>query len=344
MSLFSKERTISIAPQSIIFTVFLLLSLYFIYYIKDVLLLVTMAFIIMVGLRPLAQWFEKHLHLKRNLAIILTYFIFVSSLILFLAFILPPVVKEIVQLFAIVQVPAIESQLRSLNFTLQEYSEIANRVGQSFGVVMQIINTTFTGVFALLTMFVISVYLMHERPNLHKKIGWFTDKKEHFEKVEAFLDSIEVQLGGWVRGQLILMFVVGLFTYIGLTLLGIPHALPLALIAGLLEIIPNIGPTLSSIPAIIIGFIFFGPIMAAVVLLLYIVVQQLENNLFVPKIMSVNANVNPLIAILAIIIGLKVAGVAGALLAIPLYIIMRTSYVHFFSLVDRRSIEAAKKA
>ena len=142
--------------------------------------------------------------------------------------------------------------------------------------------------------------------------------------------TIENQLGGWVRGQLVLMLVIAVFTYIGFLLIGIPYALPLAILAGFLEILPNIGPTIAAVPAITIAYISSGPALAVVALLFSILVQQLENNVIVPKVMRENANVNPLISIIAILIGLQLAGVVGALLAIPLYIVIRTVYGSFF--------------
>src|SRR5690606_15670337 len=124
----------------------------------------------------------------------------------------------------------------------------------------------------------------------------------------------------------LLMLAVGLLSFVGLSLLGIPYAVPLALLAGLLEIVPNVGPTVAAIPAVFVGYLAGGPVIAGVVALLAIVIQQIENNLLVPKIMHANANVNPLISLILILTGLKVTGVIGALLAIPVYIVMRTAY------------------
>ena len=147
---------------------------------------------------------------------------------------------------------------------------------------------------------------------------------------DRFINSLELQLGGWVRGQLLLMTVIGVVTYIGLTALGIPYALPLAIIAGLLEAVPNIGPTLASLPAIAIALFTISPTMAGIVVLLYVVIQQLENNIIVPKIMASAANVSPLIAIVVIITGLKLGGVVGTLLSVPLFLFVRTIIEQYY--------------
>ncbi len=123
-------------------------------------------------------------------------------------------------------------------------------------------------------------------------------------------------MGAWVRGELILMFVVGLMTYIGLSLLRVEYALPLAIIAGLLEAVPVVGPIISSVPAILVALVT-NPISAIGVVLLYIVIQQLENNILVPEIMEAAVGVSPLLVILALLIGASLFGIAGAILAVP---------------------------
>jgi predicted PurR-regulated permease PerM len=122
------------------------------------------------------------------------------------------------------------------------------------------------------------------------------------------------------------MITIGVITYIGLSLLSIPYAIPLALAAGLLEILPNLGPTLAAVPAVAIAYFTTGPAMAGFIVLFYTIVQQLENNLIVPKIMKDNVDVNPLTTILVILIGFKVGSVLGALLAVPFYILVRSIY------------------
>ena len=112
------------------------------------------------------------------------------------------------------------------------------------------------------------------------------------------------------------MILVGTANYIGLSLLGIPFALPLAILAGLLEIIPNIGPITASIPGIIIG-LSISPVTGLAVGALALLIQQLENYVLVPKIMEKSVGVSPLIILLALAIGFRIAGVIGAILAVP---------------------------
>jgi predicted PurR-regulated permease PerM len=189
---------------------------------------------------------------------------------------------------------------------------------------------TFSRIFTFFTLLVISFYMMLDRPNLYKKASWFTRDAKQIQDFKTFIDSLEEQLGGWVRAQLVLMLVIGLITFGVLTLIGVPYALPLAILAAALEIIPNIGPTIAAIPAITLAYIYFGPAWAAFTAVCYIGIQQVENHIIVPKIMKDNVDVNPLVAIVTIIVGLEVGGVIGAILSIPTYIIFRTVYSIWF--------------
>jgi predicted PurR-regulated permease PerM len=328
---FSKTKeTITISPSIVVFTVFFLLGLWLLFYIRSILLLLFMAFILMVALHPLVKKFETHLKLSRGLSAGLAYFIFITFLVLFLALLIPPLAKEMYGLIGKINIPVLQEQIKSFNFTVAEISNIADRVGSSVGVLFQAINVTFSSIFTAFTLFVLSFYLMVERRTLHQKIYWFSKAKNHIAQADAFLNSIELQLGGWVRGELILMFAVGTLNYVGLLLLGVPYALPLALVAGFLEILPNLGPILSTVLASLIALTVGGPFLALGVAVMGIVIQQVENSFLVPKVMSVNANVNSLTSILSILIGLQLGGIAGGFLAIPAYIVMRSVYSTFF--------------
>ena len=148
----------------------------------------------------------------------------------------------------------------------------------------------------------------------------FSGKQEKL--VESIIVKVENGLGQWIRGQLSLSFIVGVLTYIGLRILGIPYALPLALIAGILEIIPIVGPIISAIPAILVGATM-APILGLAAAALFLIIQQVENNIIVPMVMSRVVGIQPPIIIIALLIGGKIAGLAGAFLAIPIIVVAK---------------------
>lgn len=136
------------------------------------------------------------------------------------------------------------------------------------------------------------------------------------EKGILTIHLVEEKLGAWLRGQVILSLSIGLITWIALTILGIPFALPLAILAGFLEIIPTLGPIIAAIPATIVA-LAISPVMALTVIGVYTGIQIAENNFLVPKIMQKAVGLNPVVIIIAILIGGNLMGVAGALLSIP---------------------------
>ncbi len=323
------DKAISISPITVVFTVFFLLSLYALYQVREVLVLLLLAFIIMIALNPIVQFFSKKFKLPKPASILFAYLVFIGTIIFSLALLIPPLAKQVFQLVNSLDIPVLQEEFQDFNFSLQELSSVIDNFSNSFMVIFSIINSTLNSVITTFTLLIMSFYLMMERQVLHKKIYWFTKRKEYALRVEGFINLVEEQLGGWVRAQLILMFAIFTITYISLSLISIPYALPLALLAGFLEIVPNLGPTVAMVPAVFIAYITFGPVMSGIVFLLYIIIQQIENNLLVPKVMQKSAHVNPLVAITVILSGFRLGGMMGALLSIPIYIIARTFYSSF---------------
>jgi len=320
----------AISPSIVWHTVAILIGLLLFYYIRSIALLVYLAFILATALSPLAQKLQKRAKLNRPTSVILSFLIFLALVIVILGLLIPPLAKQLVQLVKLIDLPIFQDQIKSFDFSIQEFSSLASGLGTSVGVIFQVILSAFNGIFTFVALLVLSYYMTLEKPYLHQKAYWFTKNEAHIQKIKFFMNELDVQLGGWVRGEAILMLIIAGLTYLGLFLLSIPYALPLALLAGLLEIVPNLGPTVAAIPSIFIAYITFGPAMAGVVFLMGIIIQQLENSVIVPRVMKTNAHVNPLVTIVGILVGFQLAGVAGALLSIPTYITIRTAYSIFF--------------
>jgi len=152
--------------------------------------------------------------------------------------------------------------------------------------------------------------------NAIKKLVWSVAPEKHQVYIMHLVNRMQQKIGLWLRGQLILSLSIFVLTYVGLLILGVKYALVLALIAGLLEFIPYLGPTLSAIPAVFLAFTQ-APALALFTLGLYYIIQMVENNILVPKIMQKTVGLNPIISISALLVGYKLAGVVGAILSIP---------------------------
>ncbi|MBP7774519.1 AI-2E family transporter [Candidatus Woesebacteria bacterium] len=326
LQLFSREKINGLTAATVVFTTFFLLFLYFLFQIRDIIVLLFLAFILMVAINPISKKIQKNTKLGRLPSVLFAYILFLSVLVLFFSLLLPPLIIEFIALLKFVNLPPLQEQFTKLNFSITDLGSFAGQIGTSVTAVMAVIGSTFSGIFTLFTLFVISFFMLLEREILHKKLNWLIKDETELKRIEMLLNELELQLGGWVRGELILMTVIGVMTYVGLTILGVPYAVPLALLAGFLEILPNIGPTIAAVPAVALAFISGGPLIGVATLVLNVIIQQLENNVIVPKVMKSAVNVNPLVSIIAILIGLKTAGVIGALLAVPTYIVLRTIY------------------
>jgi predicted PurR-regulated permease PerM len=180
--------------------------------------------------------------------------------------------------------------------------------------------TFFNGAAAFATIFILTLYFLLEEDGIKKFFISVMPVKQK-ARITRIANRIGLKLGSWLRGQLILGVVVGVVTYIGLRIMGIPYALTLSLITGVLEIVPILGPILSAIPAIIVAFAI-SPTMALIVTGFYILVQELENKLLVPKVMQYTVGLNPVSIIIILLIGAKLMGILGMLLAIPVALVI----------------------
>lgn len=233
----------------------------------------------------------------------------------------------------ITQTQKLFSQFPSLVASLAKYpifasvgkgieSDIVNQLQMSSKSIVNVTLGAFSSVISLISILVFTIYLLIDFPNVRGFLLALLPKKNRTDAAKL-LAKVEGRLGSWIRGELVLMTVIGVLTFIGLNIIGLEFALSLALIAGLLEIIPTLGPTIAAIPAAIIGFAI-SPTKGIAVIILYIIVQQLENTMIVPKIMKKAVGLNPLITLLAVLIGGKLFSFAGMLFAVPVVLVGQT--------------------
>jgi len=185
-----------------------------------------------------------------------------------------------------------------------------------------IVGGVFTNAIFFMSTLFFSMYLTIEKNILATLLLSFAGK-ETAERWIGTVHRIEKRMNAWFWGELTLMTAIGVLTFIGLNLIGVKYALPLAIIAGVLEVVPNIGPILSTVPAFFValtGSYFLGFSTIA----LYFIVQQLENNFIVPYIMRKAVGLHPIITLIALVVGGRIGGVLGVLLAIPLTLVFET--------------------
>ena len=190
----------------------------------------------------------------------------------------------------------------------------------------QLAGTIFGGLFSFILIIVLSFYLAVQEEGVDDFLRIVAPVKHHDYIIDLWKRS-QRKIALWLQGQVILGIVVGVLVYIMLVSVGIPHALILALLAAMLEIIPVFGPIISSVPAILVAFTDRGAGIGILVVCLYLVIYQLESQVFYPLVVKKIVGVSPIVVILALVIGAKLGGVLGALIAVPLSAVLM-EYIH----------------
>jgi predicted PurR-regulated permease PerM len=319
-------KKIEISHRTIIFTVLFSISLYLLYEIRQILTIFFIAVVLMSAINPAVNRLEK-VKIPRVLGIMIIYLLILSMVGLVVAGVIPPLVEQ-----TGVLISRLPDYSRALGLPTLDHGFLTSQIDRLGSLSANIVKLTvgfFNNLISFFILLVVTFYLLIERKNLDRYLHFLfgTDGEE---KAQKFVDALEKKLGGWVRAQLALMVIIGLMSYIGLRILGIDFALPLALLAGLLEVVPSIGPTLSAIPAVLAG-LAISPLTALAVAALYFLIQQVENSLIVPQVMSRGVGVNPLVALLSLIIGFRLAGVVGAILAIPVVLLIQVVISEVFT-------------
>jgi predicted PurR-regulated permease PerM len=311
------KQLISISTGTILKIIAIVTLLWFVWFVRDILAVMFVALLLAALIDPAADWFSVK-KLPRSLAVILIYFVLLCVLALVVFMMIPPVVEQVTALLSNFgyydQMAAYIERFSSLNLG----DNVADNLGQVTTSLQHIFSTLagfIGGIAALVIILVLAFYMVVEEESARHFFKSVAPKKYQPHLAKLFT-KMQKKIGMWLRGQLLLGLIVGIISYIGLKILGVQYALVLAIMAGLFEIVPYIGPVAAAIPAVILALLQ-SPVTGLSVAVLYIVIQWLENNILVPKIMQKVTGLNPIVSIVALLVGLKVAGIIGAILAVP---------------------------
>ena len=289
------------------------------YFIRDLILQLFVALLLMTILEPLVVLLTK-IKIPRALSVLITYILVLGVLGGMIALIAPTLAQQTTNFFN-----TLPSYLANIGINSKIGSDLASGALTQLGAIPgEILNFTvsiFSNALSVVTVLVFAFYMLLTHDKLQDQAGFlFGDARK--QQIGRLIKAWENKLGKWARGQLLLMFSVGLGTYIGLFLIGIPFALPLAILAGILEIIPILGPIVSAIPAILIGF-GISPIAGLGATAVSFLVHQLEGYVLVPKIMEKSVGVSPLVILISIAIGAKLLGIMGVIISVPFVITLQ---------------------
>lgn len=307
---------IEVSHKTIFFVLILLAFVWLVLQIRDILFLLFIAFIVMAALRPAVDWLDSK-KIPRFIGAFFMYILVFGVIGLSIAGIIPSLVVQFTKLTNIF--PALLVKILPYwNIDMSSISQQLAPIGEN---VLKLTIGIFSNIATTFMVLVFAFYFLLERKYAQKFVSGFVGEEQAMVIIDTLL-RIEQRLGSWVGGQLVLMLSVGILSYIGLVLLGIEFALPLAIVAGILEIIPTIGPVISAIPAIIIA-LSISPLYGLYTAILYIVIQQVENNILVPLVMKRSVGLHPLVTIVSLLVGARLGGVVGAILAVPILLIIQ---------------------
>jgi predicted PurR-regulated permease PerM len=301
-----------------------------VYLARHALLLVYVSVLFAIGFGPVVHAIEHHRWLGRGArrlprwaAILIVYVTLIGVLVGIGLLVVPPIVKQgqelstrLPELVEKAQQFFVDRGLLERPYTLQEaVRRVPQGPGTAVGTAAVAVTWTATVIVETITVLILTFYLLVDSEAISAAFARFFPREERPRLREAS-EKITTKLSAWLTGQLILSATIGSTAAIGLWLLGVPYFYVLAVIAAIGELIPMLGPLLSAIPAILAA-LTVSPQVAIGVAVFWLVQQQVENNVLVPKIMERQVGVSPVTVIVALLVGGSVLGVLGAILAVP---------------------------
>ncbi|MFA6094497.1 MAG: AI-2E family transporter [Candidatus Paceibacterota bacterium] len=344
---------INITTGTVIKIILLIAAAYFVFILRDLALALIAAVVFASAAEPITKKLVSY-RIPRLAAVVLIY---ISSALIIVGtfyFLLLPLSGELssflsnmpvylssleawspIQATGILQSDAVVQSI-SKSLTIKDIiAQFTGIASNSSDGLIRTLSTMFGGFVSLILIFVVSFYLSVQEDGVSHFLRVITPFRYKKYVVDLWKRS-QYKIGLWMQGQLLLVVIVSVLVYLGLTILGVRHALLLAVLAGLFEIVPIFGPILASIPGIAIASVDGGVSLGLVVVGMYLIIQQFENHLIYPLVVKKVTGVPVLLVIVALIVGAKLAGFLGILLSAPLATIV---YELFNDFQKRQALE-----
>lgn len=328
-SMQNKNVTIHITSNAIILVLFYLIVVWFLYEIREILLIVITAVIFSMALAPGKKFFARF-KIPEPIAVVILYIVAFLIFSYFLYSLLPIVLQQY-QIF-LESLPntidliknATDGTMLEGIITTKSIETLAASPQQITETVQKLFKATGTGIFSLfgglvnLTLFFLLTFLFAVNPKSLNSFLFVVTPQRYRKYIEGLWHRVQIKMSQWFQGQILLMIIIGVLTYLALLILGIPNALFLAVFAGIMEIIPIFGPIFGAIPAILMAWTTGDITIVFLVVAIFIVIQQFENNLIYPLVVSKVVGISSVLIILAAVIGGSIAGFVGVVIAVPL--------------------------
>lgn len=323
------------------------------YYLVDIILVVLAAVVIASAFEPIVRRLGRY-GMNHTVSVISIYLLISLVLAGLTVFFLPSVLREATEFLSnlpkTISIQELWSPINSVGINNSEtfgshtisISDFINGlqsiiVGASTDA-FQTISTVFGGILSFILILVLSFYLLVKKDGIDEFLRIITPIQHHEYIIHLWKRS-QRKMALWLQGQAILGIIVGILVYVALVIVGIKHAMLLAIFAAALEIIPIFGPIIAAVPAALIGFSSYSIGISVIVVVIYVIIQQVENHLLYPLVVRKVVGISPIVVILAVLIGAKLAGVLGALVAVPL----SAAFMEYINDIEKSRSELAGK-
>ena len=327
-----REFNISITSGTVIRALIIVVGAYVFWVLRDLALLMLTAIVIASAIEPGVAFFVRW-RIPRLIAVFLLYVLVFGSIFALVYFFFPPIIADAADFLSVIPtylsmltIPSsfpgfssatdILGSQAQLQLFVQNLFSLQNAFTASPSTVVQVFVTFFGGILSLMLVVVLSFYFALQDTGVDDFIRLIMPVTNE-EYAVSLWKRAQKKIGLWMQGQILLSVIVGILVYLGLVIIGIPYALLLAVFTAFAEIIPIFGSLISGLVAVIIAFSEGGVALAAIVLGLYVVVNQFESNLIYPLIVKKVVGIPPLLVIVALIAGYTLAGFLGVLLSVP---------------------------
>ncbi|MFA6158606.1 MAG: AI-2E family transporter [Candidatus Paceibacterota bacterium] len=349
MSETPRDFRVEITAGTVVKTIFLLILTYLLFILKDIVLVILTAVVIASSIEPLTRWFVRR-SIPRVFSVLIIYVLMGASLFgMFYAFVptllrdtseflgsVPEYIEtvslwnplgtdETVQSKAVVT--SLAQDLNTTRAAVQDSSDSVSLQGVLSGIDNAISDVSagfihsassiFGGVVSFILIIVLSFYLAVQEDGVASFLRIVTPRKQEAYILDLWRRT-QTKIGLWMQGQVVLAVLVGVLVYLGLMVLGVKNALLFAVFAAFLEMIPLFGPIIAAIPAVMSSYGIDGASGALIVGGLYLIIHQFENHLIYPLVVKKIVGVPPILVIISLLVGFKLAGFLGIILSVPL--------------------------
>jgi len=312
------------------------------YVLRSVLAMIFVSIIIAAALSPLVDWFEKK-KIPRLVGALIIYLGIIALLSLIIYFAFPIIYEEILNLAD--SLSGLSDQVLHLLSNSALAERISDFISSYQGSLIKDASRFFSilinlggGIVSVLTVFLISFYLLLEKDGVSDFIKFITPQSVEGTVLKIWHRS-RLRLGKWLRVQLLLSTVIGVMVWAALLILGVKYAFVLAIFAAICELVPMVGPILAGVVATIVALTQSLPL-AIWTAIIFILIQRIENDILVPSVMGKTIGFNPVVVLVALFVGGKLGGILGMLIALPVVIVIEET-VRELNKKQQQRLEAA---